>query len=179
LKKRTPTITKAIQQDGELVYKMNLRNIKLPKFKNGKRVRNKIITEIAKIKADYTDEVSGGITFEDKKGRNYVEAHHIIEFNNENGPDITENLICLGPENHQLIHRGSTRAVRDFYHTTQTRGIITFERFKNICTKYRCLTQEHVDILLAKGLISKSDSIELNKLIEIHGIDDVFLKTIS
>lgn len=134
--------------------------------------------ELAKIKADYMDEVTGIPTFEGKNGHNYVEAHHIIEFNGDNGPDITDNLICLGPQNHMCIHRGSERAVADFFNTCKTRGVITFERFKNICVKYRCLTKEHVKVLLAKNLISNLDASELLALIDEYGIDPVFLASL-
>ena len=47
--------------------------------------------ELSKIRANYTCQVSGLPTFKDSKGNNYVESHHIIEFNGEDGPDI----ICL------------------------------------------------------------------------------------
>ena len=135
--------------------------------------------ELAKIKANYMDEVSAKPTFEGKNGLNYVEAHHIIEFKGENGPDITDNLICLGPENHMRIHRGSEATVADFYNTCKTRGVINFERFKNICIKYRCLTLEHVKTLLAKDLISKVDAEELTELIETNGVDEIFLQTLN
>lgn len=179
LRKRTDTITKAIQNDGELVIKMNKRNIRNPIIKNGRRVRNRMIAELAKIKCNYLDEVTNSKTFEGKNGRNYVEAHHIIEFNGENGPDITDNLICLGPQNHSLIHHGSTNTIQDFYRTCQTRGVLTFDRFKGICEKYQCLTSEHVNILLAKGIISKTDSIELLNLIDQHGVNQDFLESIN
>ena len=179
LRKRTATITEAIQSDGLLVEKLNLRNIRNPIIKNHKRIRSRLIMELAKIKANYMDEVTGLPTFEGKNGQNYVEAHHIIEFNGDNGPDITENLICLGPQNHMCIHRGSERAVADFFNTCKTRGVITFDRFKNICIKYRCLTKEHVKVLLAKNLISNMDATELLSLIEIHGVDPVFLSTLK
>lgn len=179
LRKRTATITEAIQSDGLLVEKLNLRNIRNPIIKNNKRVRSKLIMELAKIKANYMDEVTGIPTFEGKNGKNYVEAHHIIEFNGDNGPDITENLICLGPQNHMCIHRGSERAVADFFNTCKTRGVITFDRFKNICVKYRCLTKDHVKILLAKGLISTLDADELLNLIDTNGVDPVFLSSLN
>ena len=178
LRKRTATITEAIQSDGLLVEKLNLRNIRNPIIKNNKRIRSKLVMELAKIKADYMDEVTGIPTFEGKNGHNYVEAHHIIEFNGDNGPDITDNLICLGPQNHMCIHRGSERAVADFFNTCKTRGVITFERFKNICVKYRCLTKEHVKVLLAKNLISNLDASELLALIDEYGIDPVFLASL-
>lgn len=172
--KRTDAITKAIKEDGDLVYKLNLRNIKNPIIKNGKRTRNRLISEVAKIKANYLDELTKAPSFEGKNGKNYVEAHHIIEFNGDNGPDITDNLICLGPQNHSLIHHGSSKAIDDFYTACITRGVISFDRFKNICEKYRCLTKKHVKILLSRSLISKFDADELNNLIDIYGVDDSF-----
>ena len=179
LRKRTDTITNAIQNDGELVIKMNKRNIRNPIIKNGRRMRNRMIAELAKIKCSYLDEVTNSTTIEGKNGRNYVEAHHIIEFNGENGPDITDNLICLGPQNHSLIHHGSSNTVQDFYRTCQTRGVLTFERFKGICVKYQCLTNEHVGVLLAKGIISKTDSQELIDLIAQHGVNQDFLNSLN
>ena len=178
LRTRTPVITKAIQDDGELLIKFNKRNIRNPIIRKSKRQRSKLIAELAKIKANYTDEVTGGITFKDKYGNNYVEAHHIIEFNGDNGPDITDNLICLGPLNHMSIHRGSEQVVSDFFNSCKTRGVITFERFKNICIRYRCLTKEHVKVLLDKNLISNFDATELLTLIDEHGVDPVFLATL-
>ena len=77
------------------------------------------------------------------------------------------------------IHRGSERAVSDFYNTCKTRGVITFERFKNICVKYKCLTKEHVKILLAKGLISSIDADELIVLIDINGVDPAFIASLK
>ena len=179
LRKRTATITEAIQSDGLLVEKLNSRNIRNPIIKNNKRIRSRLIMELAKIKANYMDEVTGIPTFEGKNGHNYVEAHHIIEFNGDNGPDITDNLICLGPQNHMCIHRGSERAVADFFNTCKTRGVITFDRFKNICIKYRCLTKEHVKVLLSKSLISNIDANELLLLIEQYGVDPVFMSTLK
>lgn len=179
LRKRTDTITKAIQSDSELVRKLNLRNIRNPIIKHGKRQRSRLIAELAKIKCGYLDEVTKRVTFKGKNGLNYVEAHHIIEFSTENGPDITDNLICLGPENHSLIHHGSTNAVNDFYLTCQSRGVLSLDRFKSICIRYRCLTKEHVKTLLAKNIISKMDADDLNNLIDIHGVDNNFLASLS
>lgn len=179
LRRRTDTITRAIQEDGLLVEKINRRNLLYPVIKNNRRVRSKLILELAKIKANYMDEVTLRPTFEGKNGRNYVEAHHIIEFNGEFGPDITDNLICLGPQNHSLIHHGSSSAVDDFYNTCKSRGVITFERFKGIIIKYQCLTKEHVKILLAKKIISKFDFDELNLLIDQYGVDSRFLQSLQ
>lgn len=179
LRKRTEAITRAIQEDGLLVEKINRRNLLFPVIKNNKRVRSKLILELAKIKANYLDEVTLRPTFEGKNGRNYVEAHHIIEFNGELGPDITDNLICLGPQNHSLIHHGSSSAVDDFYNTCKSRGVITFDRFKNIIIKYQCLTKDHVRILFSKHIISKFDFDELNILIDQYGVDPKFLQSLQ
>ena len=179
IRKRTETITKAIEEDGEIVIKLNKRSIRNPIIKNGRRVRNKLIAELAKVKAGYLDEITGLPSFEGKNGHNYVEAHHIIEFSTENGPDVTDNLICLGPQNHSLIHHGSDSTLEDFYRTCQTRGVITLERFKNISNNYKCLTDEHVDTLVAKKIISKLDAEELKKLIAANGVDDKFLEALN
>lgn len=179
LRKRTDTITKAIHEDGLLVEKLNKRNLHFPILKNNKRVRSKLILEVAKIKANYLDEVTLKPSFEGKNGKNYVEAHHIIEFNGENGPDITDNLICLGPENHSLIHHGSTNAIDDFYNTCKSRGVLSFDRFKGFVVKYQCLTREHVKILRDKKIISKIDAEELNCLIDQYGINEAFLRSLQ
>ena len=179
IRKRTKAITKAIQDDGELVIKLNKRNIRNPIIKNGKRQRNKLIAELVKIKSNYLDELTKQLTFEDKYGKNYVEAHHIIEFNGENGPDVTDNLICLGPENHSLIHHGSSRAVDEFYKKCRENGVISLEQFKNIITLYKSLTKDHVKVLIRKGLISKEEATELNRLIDIFKVDKTFLKSIG
>lgn len=179
LRKRTDTITKAIHEDGLLVEKLNKRNLYYPTIKNNRRVRSKLISEVAKIKADYLDEVTLRNTFEGKNGKNYVEAHHIIEFNGEDGPDITDNLICLGPQNHSLIHHGSTNAVDDFYNTCKSRGVLSFDRFKGFVTKYQCLSKEHIKILLAKKIISKFDAQELVDLVDQYGFDPKFLQTLQ
>lgn len=178
LRKRTDTITKAIQEDSELVVKLNFRNIRNPIIKNGKRQRNRFIAELAKIKCNYLDEITRTETFVGKNGKNYVEAHHIIEFSTEDGPDITDNLICLGPENHSLIHHGSAEEVEDFYLTCKSRGVLSLDRFKLICTRYKCLTKDHVKILVHKKIISKLDAEELNRLIDENGINPIFLASL-
>ena len=179
LRKRTDAITKSIQDDGELVEKLNIRNIHHPMIKNGKRVRSRLIMEVAKIKANYLDEVSGESTFTGRYGENYVEAHHIIEFSRENGPDITDNLICLGPANHTLIHHGSKEQLNLFFDDCKDKGVITCSRFETICTKYRCLTKDHVKALAKKGILTDDEVIKLNNLIDENGIDPIFLDSLN
>lgn len=179
LKKRTNTITKAIQSDGDLLIKFNKRNIRNPIIKDGKRKRNRIIAELAKIKANYLDEVTGKPTFMGLNGNGYVEAHHIIEFSTEQGPDITDNLLCLGPDSHSRIHHGAPVVVDDLYRTLQNNGVLSLERFKHICTEYRCLTKFHVNALFSKKLISSYDKEELLTLIDEYGVDIAFLSSLK
>ncbi|MDD3832229.1 MAG: hypothetical protein PHW00_06230 [Clostridia bacterium] len=179
LYKRTNAITAAIQNDSQLLEKFNKRNIRNPIIKNGHRKRNRIIAELAKIKAGYKDEVTGKVTFMGTNGNYYVEAHHLIEFSTEQGPDITDNLICLGPDSHSRIHHGTISVVDDVYRTLQNNGVLNLDRYKKICTVYRCLTKKHVTILFNKKLISSYDKDELNSLIDEYGVEQSFLDSLS
>lgn len=163
---RTPQISKAIQEDGVLVEKLNKRAIRNTQYDNeGKRKRNKFIIELAKIKANYTCEATGRKTFKMPNGQYYVEAHHIIEFSRENGPDITENILVLGPEKHMLLHHACQEEKEDLFNHLKTNGKINIERFRKMHTVYNCLTREHIEILADKKLISSIDKEELLELI--------------
>jgi len=162
LRKRSSEITKAIQSDSTLVEKMNKRSIRKIEYdKDGKRKRNKIIVELAKIKANYICEATGKTTFKTPSGNYYVEAHHIIEFSTEDGPDITDNLLVLGPEKHQLLHKACQEEVDDLYNHLKTNGKITIERFRRMHEIYNCLTPKHVRIIYNKKLISSIDRDDL------------------
>ncbi len=166
INKRTPQISTAIQNDSVLVEKINKRAIRNTEYdEKGKRIRNKFIIELAKVKADYTCEATGRKTFKMPNGQYYVEAHHIIEFSRENGPDITENLIVLGPEKHMLIHHACREEIEDLYRHLLANGIINTDRFRRMHTIYHCLTEEHIQTLLNKKLISSIDKEELLELI--------------
>ena len=166
INKRTPQIIKAIQEDNILVEKINRRAIRNIEYdRNGKRKRNKFIVELAKAKANYTCEATGKRTFKMPNGQYYVEAHHIIEFSRENGPDITDNLLILGPEKHMLLHHACQEEKDDLFNHLKTNGKISVERFKKMHTKYNCLTSEHIKVLADKKLISSIDKEELLNLI--------------
>ena len=168
INKRTPQIIKAIQEDNILVEKINKRAIRNVEYdNNGKRKRNKFIVELAKAKANYTCEATGRHTFKMPNGQYYVEAHHIIEFSKENGPDITENLLILGPEKHKLLHHACQEEKEDLFNHLKTNGKISFERFKKMHTVYKCLTREHIEVLADKKLISSIDKEELLQLISL------------
>lgn len=153
----------ALVLDGELVKKINRFVIANPIEKDGKRYRNQFIAELARIRECYQCQ-AGTVTFDRQDGRNYVEAHHIIEFA-KGGPDILDNLLALGPTPHTQLHRGSDRAIRDMYTHLMGRGAIHYGLFKSMVVEYRCLNASHLDLLYNKGLISNLQRSELLKFI--------------
>lgn len=166
INKRTPAINKALEKDSVLVERINKRALRTScnYDKNGKKKRNKLIAEIAKLLANYTCQATNNKTFKMPNGKYYVEAHHLIEFSNENGPDITDNLIILGPEKHRLIHLACAQEIDDLYNHLKTNGVINYSRFEKMHTVYKCLTKEHIEILADKKLIS---SIDKQKLLDV------------
>lgn len=168
LRKRSKTINEAIKGDSSLVEKLNKRSLRKIEYdKHGKKKRNKLVSELAKIKADYTCEATGEKTFKMNNGLYYVEAHHILEFSTEDGPDITDNIIALGPEKHMLLHHACKKEVEDLYNHLKTNNVINIERFKRMHTVYNCLTKKHVQILYNKKLISKIDRDKLNNFLDL------------
>jgi len=167
IRKRSQYITDQIQQDSDLIEKMNKRSLRSPEIDNsGKRKRNRLIAELAKIKADYTCEATGLKTFKMTNGLYYVEAHHIIEFSTEDGPDITDNLIALGPEKHKLLHLGSKEEIDNLYRHLISNGILTVNRFIKMHETYRCLTYNHINSLYSRKIISSFDKDKLLTLIQ-------------
>ena len=168
INKRSNQINNALQNNTLIVEKINkraLRPCNIEYDRHGKKKRNRLIAELAKLLADYTCEATNRKTFKMPNGKYYVEAHHLIEFSNENGPDITENLIILGPEKHRLIHLACKEEIEDLYNHLKTNGVINIERFKRMHTIYNCLTSQHIQILADKKLISSIDKEELLELI--------------
>ncbi|QLY40195.1 hypothetical protein HF295_04680 [Hujiaoplasma nucleasis] len=166
LKNRNILLKHALESDSELVVKLNIRSIKYPIVKKNKRVRSRLIKEIAKIQKNYTCEATGLPTFQTPEGLNYVEAHHIIEFNGEDGPDITDNLLILGPEKHRLLHNACNEEKEDLYRHLISNGSLSVALFENMITTYHCLTKKHVRILKDKKIISSFDMQRLSTLVE-------------
>ena len=158
-----PSLLKFAAQNENFITAMNFRSLNNPKYQNGKRVRNRLIAELAKVKANYTCQISKKPTFKDTKGNNYVESHHIIEFNGEDGPDIIENLLIISPFYHSLLHHACSEEITDLYDHIRKNNIVSIETFKNIYDKYHCLEEKHLKFLLQKKLIS---NIEFNDLKE-------------
>lgn len=165
VKKRSKQLTDALSRENSILLKeINLRALNNIQYDNaGKRKRNKFISELAKLKANYLCQVTNKPTFKMPNGDNYVEAHHLIEFSRENGPDIVENLLILGPEKHRLVHHASGEEVEDLYNHLKTTGIITFDLFKKMIEDYNCLDKDHLSILKTKKLLS---SVQYEQLLE-------------
>lgn len=156
----------ALLADRNLVKTINKFVLDNPIIKKGVRVRNQFIAELARIRENYQCQ-AGTTTFERQDGRNYVEAHHIIEFS-KGGPDVLENLLALGPTPHTQLHRGSERAIRDMYIDLMGRGAIRLELFENMIDNYNCLTEGHLDFLYTKGIISSQQKVDLMRRIMKH-----------
>ena len=167
-----PSLLYYAAQSEEFIKAMNKRSLTRPKRDNrGKKVRSKLIAELSKVRANYTCQVSGIPTFKDSKGNNYVESHHIIEFNGEDGPDIIDNLLVISPLYHSLIHHAGNEDLYDFYDTLRKKNIVNIDMFKNMIDNYNCLEEKHIRSLYNKHLITKIEYSELmeyinNKLVQ-------------
>lgn len=161
-----PSLLCYAAQNEKFINAMNKRSLTHPKRDNrGKKIRSKLIAELSKIRANYTCQVSGLPTFKDSKGNNYVESHHIIEFNGEDGPDIIDNLLVISPLYHSLIHHAGSEDLYDFYDTLRKKNIINIDLFKNMIDNYNCLEEKHIRSLYNKHLITKIEYNELTKYI--------------
>ena len=158
-----PSLLKYVAQNEDFITAMNFRSINNPKYQKGKKVRNRLIAELAKIKANYTCQISKKPTFKDIKGNNYVESHHIIEFNGEDGPDIVDNLLVISPFYHSLLHHACEEEIVNLYDHIRKNNIVNIEMFKKMYDKYHCIEEKHIEYLLQKKLIS---TIEFNELKE-------------
>ena len=162
LKGIKPSLLYSLSQNDDFIKTMNKRSIARPKFDNkGKKIRNRLIAELSKIRVNYTCQVSKKPTFKDINGHNYVESHHIIEINGENGPDITDNLLVVSPLYHELMHHACKEELIDFYMGLRMKNIITIDTFKRMIINYHCLEEKHIKALLNKHLISKDEYYDL------------------
>ena len=158
-----PSLLKYAAQSDDFVTAMNFRSLNNPKYQKGKKTRNRLIAELAKVKANYTCQISNKPTFKDKKGNNYVESHHIIEFNGEDGPDIVENLLVISPFYHSLLHHASSEEITNLYDHIRKNNIVNIDLFKKMYDKYNCIEEKHIKYLYEKKLIS---NIEFNELMD-------------
>lgn len=162
LKGIKPSLLVTLAKSDEFIQTMNKRSLSRPRYDNkGKKIRNRLIAELSKIKANYTCQVSKKPTFTDVNGHNYVESHHIIEINGEDGPDIVDNLLVVGPLYHELMHHACKEELTDFYVGLRMNNIITLNTFKGMIDNYHCLQEKHIKSLFNKHLITKSEYYEL------------------
>lgn len=150
-------------EDTNFIKKMNRRSLAHPVIIDGVRKRNKFIAELAKIKTNYTCQ-AGSTTFRQSNGRNYVEAHHIIEFA-KGGPDIIDNLLVLGPTPHALLHKGAVAEIQNLYNHLKLNGAISLNLFQGMITEYNCLSKEHLELLADRKLISLQQKAELAAMV--------------
>ena len=166
LYQRNPELLRLAKEDNEFIKKMNLRSINKPIIDaKGKRIRNRLIAELAKIQADYMCQYAQRHIFKMPNGKYYCEAHHIIEFSTENGPDITNNLVVLGPEAHMCIHHACKEEIEDVFIQLNKNGVLTIDRFKEMITIYHCLTKSQIEVLWNKRVITTKEKQELLDLL--------------
>lgn len=128
--------------------------------------RDELIREVSKQQANYDCQGCNNPTFIDRHENNFVESHHILEYNTkEKGPDVLQNLLVLCPNCHSKIHFARIDIVEDFYRDMRIRNIITLNRFMEIHTSLNLLKQNHIEILFQKCIINEEEAMELNELI--------------
>lgn len=163
---RNPELLRLAREDTTFIQRMNVRSMNNPRFdKKGKKIRNRLIAELAKIQADYKCQYSKRHIFKMPNGKYYCEAHHIIEFSTEGGADITNNLVVLGPEAHMLIHHACKEEVDDAFYQLRVNGALDIERFKEMITVYHCLSPEQIAILSNRNVITSRERDELLELL--------------
>lgn len=159
---RNPELLRIAQEDDTFIIKMNLRSINNPRYdRNGKKLRNRLIAELAKIQADYKCQYAQRHIFKTPTGKYYCEAHHIIEFSTEDGPDVTNNLVVLGPEAHMIIHHACQEESENVFYQLKVNGVLNIERFKEMITVYHCLTENQINILSNRKVITALEKQEL------------------
>lgn len=167
INQRNPELLRLAKEDDTFIEKMNFRVLLNPEYdKDGKRKRNRLIVELAKILADYKCQYEEKHMFKTMKGTYYCEAHHILEFNTENGPDIINNLVVLGPFAHMAAHHGDKQERDNIYTTLVKNNYIEYKNIEEMVTKYNCLTIEQIEILNSKKVINNLEAEKLKKLIE-------------
>ena len=162
---RNPELLELAKTDDNFIQKVNERSINNPIVIDGKKKRNKLVAELSKILADYKCQYAGKHIFKMPNGKYYCEAHHIIRFSDQNGPDITENLVVLGPEAHMIVHHACKEDVTNLYIQLIKNGAIRYEQFEKMATIYRCLTEEHITILFDSRIITQIEKEKLLALV--------------
>lgn len=162
---RNPELLELAKSDDKFIQKVNRRSIDNPIVIDGKKKRNKLVAELSKIMAEYKCQYANKHIFKMPNGKYYCEAHHIIRFSDQDGPDITENMVVLGPEAHMIVHHACKEDVTDLYIQLIKNGAIKYEQFERMATVYHCLTEEHISILFDSRIITQIEKEQLLTLI--------------
>lgn len=166
LYQRNPELLRLAKSDRTFIQKINMRSLHNPQYdSSGKRRRSRLIAELAKILADYKCQYEDRHIFRMENGKYYCEAHHIIGFSAEDGPDIVNNLVVLGPEAHMMLHHGCRDVREDVYLQLGRNGVLHMERFREMITVYHCLTQAQIEALYSKRVITARERQELLDLL--------------
>lgn len=168
LYQRNPELLRLAREDTNFIIKMNKRSIANPIYDTkGKKQRNRLIAELAKIQVDYICQYANRHIFKMPNGKYYCEAHHILEFSTEDGPDITNNLVVLGPEAHMIIHHACKEEVDNTFLQLRINSALDFNRFKEMITVYNCLTPSQIEILSNRRVITANEKNELLDLLSV------------
>jgi len=170
---RSKIIGQLLQSDKKFLERVNLKAsnksglIQSRSSATNRLKRDTLITEISKEQVKYTCQGCEIPTFQNKNNNNYVESHHIIEYNKkEEGPDVLQNLLVLCPNCHSKIHFARLDVVDSFYKGLRASNAITLDQFKEIHTKFSMLKIKHINILNDKKIINNSETKELLDLIK-------------
>lgn len=165
-------IIKDLISDGSFINLINLRAANKSGKKTSKKNsesfrRDELIRDASKQIAKYDCQGCNAKTFIDTNGFNYVEAHHILEYNSkEEGPDVLQNLLVLCPNCHSKIHYARIDILNDFYRSLRERKVIKLEQFIDLHNKFDLLRSKHIDLLLQKKILNKKEATYLYELLQ-------------
>jgi len=156
--KRTPK-KKRIVVDTEILEELDKKSIGFhKKGKIKKRIkekrRNIALHEAIKSERGYLCQFCNRPTFKDKDGKNFVQTHHIIEYNNEqeDGPDRKNNILVLCPNCHMMFHYSKLSDIKKYYEKLRKKGVIKFEQFLEL-KRDGDIERKQIEALLKKGVI--------------------------
>lgn len=170
-KNRSVLIGSLISKDSSFIENINQKaaaksGLEATTIQTTKWKRDELIREVSKQKANFICQGCCTPTFLDNQDNNFVESHHILEYNTkEKGPDVLQNLLVLCPNCHSKIHFARIDIVENFYRNMRARNIITINQFAEIHTSLNLLKQLHIDVLLQKSIINENEAAVLTALI--------------
>lgn len=104
---------------------------KVGKTYGNKYKRRALLSAMMKRKYHYTCQICGINTFEDKRGYNYTETHHILPRGRE-GPDKPSNTVVVCPTCHRKFDKGNAKTLIEVYKLLKQKGLFSdFESLKD------------------------------------------------